>query len=61
MEVHHRTAIYRGGAKHDMSNLESLCRDCHLTVTRAEHHKLKPIPGQAEWKREIRKLAGHAV
>jgi hypothetical protein len=32
-EVHHRIPLYKGGARLDPANLESLCPDCHRAET----------------------------
>ena len=45
MEVHHVVALEDGGAAYDPSNLESLCRGCHI----AEH--ARPVPAEVrEWR-----------
>ena len=35
-EIHHITELSKGGT-HDFSNLMSLCKSCHSTITAKEH------------------------
>ena len=53
LEVDHHIPIARGGAKHDLANLQSLCRDCHLTKTAGENsnprNRAMRAQGRAFW------------
>jgi HNH endonuclease len=42
LEVHHIKPLAEGGEKYELSNLITLCRDCHVEVGRSGH----PIVGQ---------------
>ena len=42
LEVDHVLPIHKGGAVYLESNLQSLCRDCHITKTRNENTKHDP-------------------
>ena len=44
LEVHHIKELQFGGTN-DMSNLQTLCRDCHL-----EHHQKKTNPERLQWR-----------
>ena len=46
MEVHHITALARGGSPFGLDNLKTLCRDCHL-----EHAVFGP---RLEWRRYLK-------
>ena len=47
LEVHHPIPIAQGGAVHDPSNLQVLCRGCHI----AHHHPGTgdSVTGREEW------------
>ena len=45
LEVHHITALYKGGLPYELDNLESRCRDCHV-----EDSVFGP---RLEWRRHI--------
>ena len=42
LECDHRTPLSRGGAVFDMSNLQSLCRRCHIQKTADENGGVSP-------------------
>ena len=52
LEVHHLTALKEGGSN-DLTNLESLCRDCHIKVhTPNDNYKYV----SAEWRDMVKDL-----
>ena len=48
LEVHHLTPLHRGGDPWAMSNLETLCRGCHIEAGRR-----KPTPAEEAWQRMV--------
>ena len=53
LEVDHMKPLYDGGAKYDLSNLQSLCKFCHRIKTTQE--KGRPSPkGRREWLEKLR-------
>ena len=54
LEVDHITAQYRGGDPYDMSNLQTLCRGCHIEKSRGERER--PDPGREAWRALLRVL-----
>ena len=53
LECHHRVHLEDGGDAYDQSNLECLCRACHI----AEHRGDREVPGRSEWRAFVRELA----
>lgn len=53
LEVDHVQSLKRGGAAWDFSNLQVLCRLCHLQKTRHENVSALTVPGQKEWRELI--------
>ena len=49
LEVDHKVPIAIGGW-HELSNLQTLCRHCHITKTKRENTKHETA-GQREWER----------
>ena len=39
LECHHRVSLWKGGARYDLTNLETLCSRCHLAVTAEQNSK----------------------
>ena len=53
MEAHHKVRLEDGGAPYAQSNLECLCRSCHV-----EHHRDdRSTPGRAEWRALVAEIA----
>ena len=51
MEVDHIQRLEDGGEVYELSNLQSLCRNCHIAKTRAENLEANPPrPGVKEWR-----------
>lgn len=48
LEVDHKTPVKYGGAKYDVSNLQTLCKRCHLDKTRSEMNTIIPN-GLDQW------------
>lgn len=42
------------GGTHDLANLRTICRDCHIGLTRAQNTAL-PVDGQRDWERLMAK------
>ena len=40
--------LHQGGAGYDLSNLETLCRGCHIAITAADNRR-EPSPGEDAW------------
>ena len=51
LEVHHIKPLWKGGARFDADNCETLCRGCHI----AEHAK-PSRPDRAAWADRIEEL-----
>ena len=50
LEVDHRVPVVDGGAPFDLSNLQTLCRGCHILKTRAERAARNPLgPRASAW------------
>ena len=49
LEVDHKRRIVDGGS-HALENLQTLCRHCHITKTKAEN-AVSTIKGQRDWER----------
>ena len=56
MEVDHVRPLYRGGAPWALSNLQTLCRRCHIAKTAAENRR-PPTPAEAAWRALVREVA----
>ena len=52
LEVDHIKPLADGGALYDLDNLRTLCRDCHIGVTRAANIK-RLSPGRQAWRKLI--------
>ena len=50
LQVHHLHSLKDGG-NHDMGNLRTLCRDCHLDAHRQPH-----TPTERQWARLVEEL-----
>ena len=50
LEVHHVTALHKGGSAYELANLATLCRDHHI-----EH---SVFPPRLEWRRHIASFQG---
>lgn len=55
LECDHIRPIKDGGARFDLANLQTLCRDCHFRKTAKENEKVK---GRAEWGRRLSLIHG---
>ncbi len=56
LEVHHVRELHRGGAPFDLSNLQVLCRPCHLSQHR------RPLSPEAQaWRRLVREMVDGCV
>ena len=49
LECDHVTPLHRGGDAWDFSNLQTLCRDCHIKKTARENER--PDSARAKWRR----------
>ena len=55
LEVDHVEPLHRGGDPWDPSNLQALCRGCHVAKTRAEN--VRPVPPEvARWRARVAEL-----
>ena len=53
LEVDHIKPLEDGGSLYELSNLQSLCRSCHISKTRVERMG-KPTPQEVkEWRRYL--------
>ncbi len=52
LEVDHRVPISQGGDEWDASNLQSLCRGCHIRKTRRERGTVEH-PERVAWRRLV--------
>ena len=52
-EVHHRTALKDGGDPYEQSNLQVLCRDCHI-----ELHRNRRSKERQDWYDFMQEMAG---
>ena len=57
LECDHVVPIHRGGHPTDLSNLQSLCRGCHIAKTRMENAEAVN-PERAAWLRKVEEIAG---
>ena len=55
LECDHVKPVREGGARFDLSNLQTLCRDCHFRKTGRENERVK---GRQEWTRRLTLLPG---
>ena len=55
-EVDHTVSLHRGGDPWDESNLQVLCRGCHIRKTARENRR-EPTPAEAAWRDLVRELA----
>ena len=56
-EADHIVPLEQGGAMFDQSNLQCLCRDCHIAKTLAEAEAAGRVaPGRAEWRALIKAI-----
>ncbi|MCY4394984.1 MAG: HNH endonuclease signature motif containing protein [Rhodospirillaceae bacterium] len=49
LECDHVKPLQRGGDPFDMSNLQTLCRSCHIEKTRRENRRPQ-TPAEAAWR-----------
>ena len=57
LEVDHRTPLADGGHPWEPSNLQALCRGCHIRKTRGENRARRPVPPAVEaWRRLVEEL-----
>ena len=54
-ECDHVVALERGGSS-DMSNLQALCRSCHIAKTRGENNRRTKSPEQLAWQKLVAEL-----
>ena len=54
LECDHIVPLRRGGAEYDESNLQSLCRPCHIRKSASENRK--PDPAREAWRKLVRAL-----
>ena len=52
LECHHRVRLEDGGDAYAQTNLESLCRNCHVALHRGDNE----TPGRAEWRKYVDEL-----
>ena len=52
LEVDHIVPVSEGGERYSRSNLQALCRECHILKS-----GYKVITGAAEWRRRLAKYA----
>ena len=55
LEVDHVKPRVFGGAVYELSNLMTLCRDCHIAKTRADFN-LPPTPKRDKWRKLVRDM-----
>ena len=55
LECDHVVALERGGSS-DMSNLQALCRSCHIAKTRGENDRRVKSPEQLAWQKLVAEL-----
>ena len=56
MEVDHVVPLRAGGDPYDPGNLQTLCRECHIDKSAAEHRR-EPTPAEAEWRKLVAEIA----
>ena len=52
LEAHHVKRLEDGGDPYDLDNIESRCRDCHIS----EHRTDLMTPGRAAWREFVDEL-----
>lgn len=55
LEVDHRVPVERGGG-HEMRNLQTLCRGCHIRKTRRENMARHTGPRRDAWRTYLKEL-----
>ena len=55
MEVDHVVPLHKGGAPYALSNLQTLCRGCHVEKTRRENETWHD-PEREAWRAFVREL-----
>ena len=55
LEAHHIRPLSRGGAAYDLDNIATVCRACHIQITRRHNRKPDP-PGVAAWRGLVNEL-----
>ena len=55
LEVDHIQPVYQGGDAWSATNLQVLCRDCHIRKTQGD--RARPDPGRDRWQRLVEKIA----
>ena len=55
LECDHVVGLERGGSS-DMSNLQALCRSCHIAKTRGENDRRVKSPEQLAWQTLVAEL-----
>lgn len=51
LEAHHVVPLIRGGARYDLGNISTLCRNCHIAL-----HRPPEIPGVRAWGAMVREI-----
>ena len=54
--VDHIRPLFKGGAEYDESNLQTLCKPCHITKTRSEYGGAAD-PERVAWAALVRELS----
>lgn len=50
LECDHVRPLERGGDPYDITNLQTLCRSCHIAKTRREAEEAgRAVPGRSAW------------
>ncbi len=60
LECDHVRPLEDGGAAFAATNLQALCRECHIAKTRAENERRngrRPVPGRAAWRAYLARLS----
>ena len=57
LECDHITPLQRGPGQHpfDVSNLQTLCRACHIAKTAAENRR-EPTPAESAWRELVAEM-----
>ena len=55
LEVDHVRPLNKGGDPWELSNLQTLCRGCHIAKTRGEQSK-PPSPARSKWDKLVEGL-----
>ena len=53
LEVDHIEPLAEGGAVYDLTNLQALCRHCHIEKTRGENLARRPVPPEVRKWRDL--------